>query len=105
MSYKFLSPVISNHWVTKSLTHLSTYGELTLRQTKQNAYFSLFYDLKNPSVLLLLQTLKTSLITKSKRRPLSKCFLHLQPIKLHTAHLPSSFKLDFLQTCCDVGGI
>lgn len=31
-------------------------------------------------------------------KPASKCFSHLKPIKLHTAHLPSNFKLDFLRT-------
>lgn len=95
----------SIRWVNKSLTHTSTCGEQTISRKNQNAYFFFFYDLNNPSVLFLSQTLKTSLINKSKSQLLSKCFSHLQPMKLHTAHLPSSFKLDFLQTCCGVGGI
>lgn len=66
-------------------------------------FFSLFLISNTPPVQLLLQTHQTSLVTEARGR------LSMGESASHTC-LPSNctqptFGLDFLQPCCDVGGI
>lgn len=92
MSYKFLSPVISTHWVTKYLTHLSTYGELTLRQTK--CIFFLFLWFKEPICVVTIANTENQPHHQIKTSTAVEVFLTLAANQI--AHSPPTQQLQTL---------